>query len=253
MSPDAAWQCPSEPLNGTMLAICAALSWEIRPILRAIGPVKRSKDGTVRTWISTSRAKPVVVFRTGIGYEASIDATRRVLRCMPIRSVVNTGCAGALCEHLTVGSVVIPRTVLAMSNTPHDVDEACLSRLHEAARRAGLSSDGGPILTSPTVLATGTEKRAAHERFGATAVEMEGHAVAEVAREHGTRFASARVILDTSELDLPAGGTYESAFKLALRTVTGPGTLPALISLANAVKAVQTSLEVLFRCFLDET
>jgi adenosylhomocysteine nucleosidase len=236
-----------------MLAICAALGWEIRPILRAVGPVKRPSGAAVRMWISTSRTEPVVVFRTGIGHEAATEATRRALGCMPIRTVVNSGCAGALCENLAVGSVVIPSSMLAVSNAAHDVDEVCLSRLQEAARRAGLSSNGGPILTSPTVLATSMEKRAAHERFGATAVEMEGHAVAEVARAHGTRFASARAILDTSQLDLPPGMMQGSVFAAALRSVVAPGALPALVSLANAVKAVQTSLEVLFRCFLDET
>ena len=236
-----------------MLAICAALSWEIRPILRAIGPIKRSHDGAMQLWQSTSRTEPVVVFQTGIGCEAAIKATRRVLGCLPIRTVVNTGCAGALVRGLTVGSVVVPSSVLDLSNGRHDADEACVLRLREAARRAGLSSNGGPILTSPTVLASKTEKSVAHERFGATAVEMEGYAVADVAREHGSRFGSVRAILDTSELDLPAGDTAAGTLKLALRTVTAPRTRPLVISLANAVNAVQTSLEALFRCFLDET
>jgi adenosylhomocysteine nucleosidase len=236
-----------------MLAICAALSWEIRPVLRAIGAVRRSTNGPVRLWESTSRAEPIVVFRTGIGCEAASDATRQVLGSLPIRTVVNSGCAGALTGSLRAGSVVIPSTLLDLSNASREADEACAQRLREAAHRAGLASDGGPILTSPSVLATVTEKRAAHERFGATAVEMEGYAVANAAREHGSRFASARAILDSSELDLPTGVMSTNALKLALRAVASPHLVPRMVALANAVNAVQTSLERLFRCFLEET
>jgi nucleoside phosphorylase len=185
-----------------------------------------------------------------MGYEAASEATRLVLGARPIRTLINTGCAGALAADLAVGAVVIPRTLLDLSNLGHDADEAFVRRLREAARRAGLASSDGPILTSRTVLATGNEKRSAHERFGATAVEMEGCAVADVAREHSSRFGSVRAILDTSELDLPFSNTPRDVLKLALRAATSP---QQLVSLANAVKAVQTSLEVFFRCFLNES
>lgn len=236
-----------------MLAICAALTWEIRPILRAIGAVKRSRDGSLRLWKSTSRAHPVIVFRTGIGRQAASDATRRAFQTLPIRTVVNTGCAGALADNLAIGSVIIPSTLIDFSNARHDADETCARRLREAARRAGLPSNDGPILTSPTVLATGTEKRAAYERFTATAVEMEGYAVANVARQHSSRFASVRAILDTSDHDLPGDCSAQNRLQLALRAVTWPRRLSATVPLANAVNAVQTSLEALFRCFLDES
>jgi adenosylhomocysteine nucleosidase len=236
-----------------MLAICAALDWEIRPILQAIGSVKPSRDGPLRLWHSTSRTRPVVVFRTGIGCDAASDATRRALHVLPIRTIINTGCAGALAANLTTGTVIIPTTLLYLSTASHDADEACIRRLREAARRAGLSSDDGPILTSPTVLATGTDKRAAHEQFGATAVEMEGYAVANVAREHSSRFGSVRAILDTSELDLPSDIARQSKLQVALRSAVTARQRPALASLANAVNEVQTSLEGLFRRFLNES
>jgi hypothetical protein len=82
---------------------------------------------------------------------------------------------------------------------------------------------------------------------------MEGYAVANAAREHGSRFASARAILDSSELDLPTGVMSTNALKLALRAVASPHLVPRMVALANAVNAVQTSLERLFRCFLEET
>lgn len=234
-----------------MLAICAALSWEIRPILRALGSVKRERDGSLRLWKSTTRAEPVVVFRTGIGYEAAEATTRQVLCSLPVRTIVNTGCAGAL-DDLEVGSVVIPHLLLDLSNARHDTDTVCTRDLQRAATRARLSLTHGPILTSRTALATSVEKRAAHQKFGATAVEMEGTAVAEVARQHSTSFGSARAILDTAELDLPTADGAQNALRSALRLLSSPAPLANAVALANAVKAVQTSLEGLFRCFLDE-
>jgi hypothetical protein len=48
------------------------------------------------------------------------------------------------------------------------------------------------------------EKRAAHARTGALAVDMESHVAARVARRFGLRFAAARVISDAAGRDLPA-------------------------------------------------
>lgn len=171
-----------------------------------------------------------------------------MLAWLPIRTVINTGCAGALAADFAAGSVVVPRFLLDASNERHDADEDCVNHLRAAARRAGLTSNHGPILTSPIVLATGAEKRGAYERLGTTAVEMEGTAVATVVREHGSRFGSARVILDVSDLDLPAGKTW----KLVLRSLAAPDPPAGVVrSLANTVKVAQTSLEGLFRHFLD--
>lgn len=235
-----------------MLAICAALRWEIRPILHAIGRVERSKDGPPQAWKSTRRPQPIIVYRTGIGYEAAAAATKQVLSTLPVQTVVNTGCAGALAGDLAAGSVVIPHFLLDSSNQRYDADGVCVTRLRTAARRAGLVGNAGPTLTSPVVLGSAKEKRAAFERFGATAVDMEGTAVATLAREHGRRFCSARAILDASDLDLP-GDAAAKAWTLVLRNLSAPRELAGIMSLANAVKAVQTSLEALFRSLLEES
>jgi adenosylhomocysteine nucleosidase len=221
--------------------------------LRAIGPVERTEHGRVGLWRSTSRPDPIVVFRTGIGREAAAATTREVLGVLPVQTVINTGCAGGLVRDLTAGSLVIARALLDDASSKLLADEACLCRLTAAARRAGISSNDGPLLTSRTVLASGAEKRLAREKFGALAVEMEGYAVAEVAREYGVRFGSARAILDSSELELPIGDGAGNVLQRALRTLGSPRRLPHLLTLANAVKAAQTSLRLLFRCFLDET
>lgn len=188
-----------------MLAICTALQWEARPILRALGTVRREKSKSVRVWRSVDVQQPVVVFRTGMGWERAAANTREVLNKFPIRALLNTGCAGGLALGLSVADVVVSTAVVAATDpaTVYSTDSTWTSRLYAAAEKARLPASRGVIVTSRAVLSTRADKQSAANAFGALAVDMEGAAIAEAAATRGTPFASVRAVLDPVWMNIP--------------------------------------------------
>lgn len=239
------------------MAICAAMRWEFRPVLQALQSVRRARSGPKGVWMAEADGCPVIVFRTGIGPVRAAAATRGVLDSYAVRCVVNTGCAGALVPDLPVGRLVIPSRLLDADGVDeeHRVGSLCLALMREAASRSNGGNDAGPLLTSPVPLVTADAKRAAHARFAATAVEMEGAAVAREAQARGIRFAAVRSILDTLVTDLPEPGRDGSSLGALRRGLvhlrrSGDG-VPAL-GLAGAALSVHTALRVFFAEFLHD-
>jgi hypothetical protein len=238
-----------------MLAICAALWWEMSPVLDAVGKVRRVPHAGVRVWQPVDPDLALLLFRTGVGPEKAAAATLSVLRAHPVAAILNTGCAGALVDGLQPGALVIPDACHAPGEE-HRVDAAMADRLLRAAAAAGMGFDPGPLFTSPVPLATLPQKLDARRRWGATAVEMEGAGVACVARDHGVPFAAARSILDPLLLDLPiveqSGNMHglSDRLKLSLKTLGRPGQISSLVRVAAAAGTVRASLRRLFDAFV---
>lgn len=246
-----------------MLAVCAAMRWEVQPVLRALGPVRRLRRDGATAWLSRDVRLPVLVFRTGIGQERAAAATARVLDTFPaVRAVINAGCAGALIPTLAPGAVVIPPVVYDAADPEMPsfaANPRWAARLQRAAVRAGLTPNGGPIHSTSRPLTNEASKRAAHEVRGATAAEMEGAAVAAVAQRRGIDFAAVRSILDDVATGVPdlAPGENENTdgliarFKLYLGSVAHVADLTPLFTLPGGVRAVRTALYGVFHMLFE--
>lgn len=238
-----------------MLAICAALGWELGPVLACAGKVRRVPHPGVRVWQPADGKRPVLLFRTGVGPERAAAATRSVLQRYRVEAIINTGTAGALVSALGTGAMVIPSVCYGEGAT-HAADPAWTARLRRAAENAGLAFDDGAVVTSRTPLLTSAQKLEARRRWGAAAVEMEGAAVAGEARERGVRFACARSILDPLGMEDPSEGETArmrgliDRLKLNLRSSRQQGHFPSFPELAVGVRAVRTSLRLLFSAVL---
>lgn len=145
--------------------------------------------------------------------------------------IVSLGLGGALTPDLAVGDWVVARSVL-FGDERYPTDPAWTEAL--------IGTLDGPItgafLGSETMFTAAADKRTAHERTGALAVDMESHVAARVARRSGLRFAAARVISDAADRNLPLavsvgmrpdGGMALGAVLAAL--AQHPAQLPALI------------------------
>src|SRR3990170_6146674 len=143
-----------------MLAVCAAIQWEIRPILQALQTVRRERVDSVRVWRSLHPRQPVLVFRTGMGWERAAASTREVLNEFPVRAILNTGCAGGLTADLSVAAVVVSTVVIAAADpaSVHSTDGVWSDRLYAAAENAGLTASRGATVTSRAVLNTSAAK-----------------------------------------------------------------------------------------------
>lgn len=240
------------------IAIFAALQWECRPVLHHLRQVRRERQGGATVWRGTAAACEVWVVKTGMGL-ARAAAAVRVLHDVPrFDLVVSTGCAGALSAEMVPGDLAIASALMGTAGERYPADLARREQLRRVAMRAGLRCSEGPVLSSPAVLATVAEKRAAAER-GCIAVEMEGVPIAACAMRAAIPVVSVRAILDAADTELPHVGRVIDPqngalkpFGLARYLATHPGALPALLSMQHMRRAAEGSLSRLFAVWFED-
>lgn len=225
------------PLGGP-LAILSALEAEAEPVL---SPLRDRDAAAVRglpVTTGTLDGRPVVVAVTGVGkVNAAMTAALVVERFRP-SAVLFTGVAGALDPELLPGDVVIggklvqhdlvnltdagpvPRTVRGPRDGTHgplslepDARLLALAREVAAAGRALSAVAGatrpprivvGTIATGDSFVSSRARRQDLLERLSASAVEMEGAAVAQVGRELGVPVLVVRGLSDRAAGDARA-------------------------------------------------
>ncbi len=222
----------------TQIAVGAALDWEIRAILRALGRHAAATPRRVdRRWTATVAGHRVVVYKTGVGLKKARRSTRAVIAEERPTLLVSSGCAGGLTAELGCGDLVAPRSIVGPP--PAGPTWATLSTAVAAASTGPLVSARGALLEPSAKLALG-------DRYGAVAVDMESAAVAEAAGEAKIPLACLRVILDPVATDLRpiepllARPTAKAAIAAGLRS---PRTGLALIRLGWQTLAAARALE----------
>lgn len=161
------------------VAIVVAMPRELGPLLRGVKPHR--VDG-----IALYELENAVVAAGGIGCEAARLASEKLVAYAQPAILVSAGAAGALRPELKVGHVGTAREVL---------DASTGSRYP--------TGDGDCVLVTAGTVSGERDKRGLRERFGADLVDMEGAAVAEVAREHGLEFAAIKVVSDELDFAMP--------------------------------------------------
>jgi nucleoside phosphorylase len=186
--------------------VCFAVEQEARPFQRQL---------VFRTDIR--------VLVTGMGTRHAQQAIARALASERPALVLTCGFAGALAPALQVGDVVF------------DVADAALAiRLHAAGARSA------KFHCSPAVLTTSAGKRAARERTGCDAVDMESVVIRAACEQAGIPSATIRAISDAANEDMPLDfnalltpDMRMSGQKLALALLKSPQKIPALIRLGR--------------------
>ncbi len=138
----------------------------------------------------------IVVVESGLGFAKARRATQALLEAHTPPWLLSCGFAGALRSDMKIGDIVIADSLCDTHGQQLSVD------VHMPADpEHGLFV--GRMLTIDHMVRKVEEKQALAEQFDAIAVEMESLAVAQVARETGTRFLTVRTISDDLTADLP--------------------------------------------------
>jgi adenosylhomocysteine nucleosidase len=125
------------------------------------------------------------------------------LRDEGVAGLVSFGLAGGLVADLAPGDLLLPQAVILPDGGRLATEAAWRDQLVATLRRAGLEVRGEPIAGSGAIVATAAAKRALAARTGAVAVDMESHAVGEVAARAGLPFLIVRAIADRSDQPIP--------------------------------------------------
>ena len=144
-------------------------------------------------------------------------------------ALLSWGSAGGLRAAIPAGSLVLPKTVFSSDQTPFRVDTTWHERLHTLLK-GHIDLFTQPLIESPSILRTPSEKAALFKQSGAIAVDMESAAIAQTAMEACVPFMAIRVVVDPSHMTVPA---------CALAAVDESGTFRALRLLKNLIRRPQ--------------
>lgn len=195
-----------------LTAVLFALSREAQPFLRRLRGKKAIPTTPCPAWLTrrvgvvpedalpqatreTCRPLPcsVLVLLTGMGAEATTSALRWLLRHYPETSrVVSAGFCGSLVPDLHVGCVVQPVEVTLPGGPIWPIYRA--NTVGVACR---LVSVNEPVISI-------ADRKSLQEATGASVVDMESAAAAQMCREREITYQSLRVVSDDLERGLPA-------------------------------------------------
>ena len=200
----------------TDIGSIGAMDSEVAHLISMLEEGTREHVGGIDFHRGTLYGKSVVIARCGVGKVfAAICAQTMILKYSPAL-LVNTGVAGAIAKGLTTGDVVIARQLVQhdMDTSPlgdpkglisginkvyFDADSRAVDILLSAATELEISASQGVVATGDRFVASAEEKKRISDEFCASACEMEGGAVAQVAFVNSTPFAVIRAISDSAD------------------------------------------------------
>lgn len=118
------------------------------------------------------------------------------------------GLAGGLHPGLSSGTLLLPRMVVLPDGSQIETDSIWRERLTYLAQAADLSPQPTTVIGSDDLVATPAAKAVLHQTSGAAAVDMESHAVGEVAKASKLPFVVVRVIADTHDEAIPEAARH---------------------------------------------
>lgn len=220
------------------LLVVTAVRAETRAVLAAIRDPRRERGAIVPRWDARTAEREMIVLEGGIGGVAAERAVE--LARVDCDLVLSVGFAGALVAGLVPGDVVLPRRVVwdddAGARRTYEVPAA----LHGAAMSAMPPNlrvtDTGTLFSSPVIVTTPAAKAEAARRYGATAVEMEAHALAALAVRRHIPLLAVRTILDGAEISLEAlPPNLSTSWSARAGLIVAPAAWPLVLALRRHV------------------
>jgi len=141
----------------------------------------------------------VAVIESGVGRKASERATDDVIELYRPDWVVSAGFAGALCEELKLGHVIMADCVVDVHGNSLELG----LKLDEETTRAMKGLHQGRLLTVDEIVRMPEQRRKLAKEHDALACDMETMAVAEVCGSRKVRLVSVRVVSDEVDDELP--------------------------------------------------
>jgi hypothetical protein len=161
------------------VAIVAAMRVELAPLLAKVP--SQYVDGA-----ELFELPEAMVAVGGIGEKRARHAAEVVIEHAQPKLLVSAGMAGAISPQLKVGDV------------------GRIRELVDVATGAHYPTRGGEwVLATSQAVNDVAEKRALLTKYGADVVDMEGAAVAQVAKERGLEFAAVKAISDDAAFPMP--------------------------------------------------
>ncbi|MBI1393396.1 MAG: hypothetical protein GC152_11705 [Alphaproteobacteria bacterium] len=173
------------------------------------------------------------------------------------RVLLSVGVSGGLDPSLMPGDLIVTSDVVRNGGDRIAVHAGFQNKLTVADFQMQEGGEeawrAGPILGSDVIVQSADEKARLFAETGALAVDMESHAVAEIAAARGLSFFAIRSVADPSDRALPAAAMDAVApdgstrvIRTLMKAASSPAQFPALVQLGRdsgaALKRLRTAL-----------
>lgn len=185
---------------------------------------------------------------SGMGAANARHATEQLL-ASGVRRVLVWGTAGGLDPALQAGTLLLPNVVSnAESRSQYEVSAPFHAGLETALTKLDIPLvRRGKLVSTPGPLVTPREKALVAQATGASMVDMEAAAAADVVVRAGAEFAVLRVLLDAADVSLPpavlmAVNTPHPHLGVIAGLLKRPQDLPGVLRLGQSFRHAHLSL-----------
>ncbi len=195
--------------------IIGAMDVEVESIANNMQDVEHKVVSGIPFSKGTLSGKPVVLARCGIGKVNAAICAQIMISVFGVNEIINTGVAGGVAKGIKRNDVVIAERFVQ-----HDVDTSAIgdqvgfvSTINKvyfdtdkgitASLKAAIGNKActvmGTVATGDQFIADKKNGKKIHERFNASACDMEGGAIAQVCLMANVPFGAVRCISDSAD------------------------------------------------------
>jgi adenosylhomocysteine nucleosidase len=242
------------------IAIFAATHWELQAVRRGLAMDRVATIAGVRCHIRQREDRAYWLIQTGVGPTAARSVAERVLTAQSMSLIMSTGFACALVP-AQVGDLIVGTSVSSvhgergwmMGSDCVLCDETVRASVLIVAQDAGLVTRIGTVVSSETVIWQAEEKHRLQRVTGATGLDMESAALAEMAQERGLPMAIVRTVSDLADEDLPLDFNLflrPTGWIKGMQSLIGhPSSLVGLNRLRKQSRVAADRLTEWFQCY----
>lgn len=214
------------------IALIGAMDSEIEILKGSMANIVTTKIGSITYYEGKLEGKDVVLLKTGVGKVNAAVGANTAIREFKAESIIFIGVAGAIDNNLNIADIVISKDLVQLDvdltafgrpmgllpgneSVEFKADEKLIKIAYESALKV-LGEDKvkiGRIATGDQFIADKKKVEMIGKTFNASAVEMEGGAVAQVAQIYNVPFVVLRAVSDKA--DGSAKMTYEDFVVIA--------------------------------------
>jgi len=202
-----------------LIAIIGAMDIEIASLKKALGDSEKTTVAGIIFYTGVLQGKNVVIFMSGEGKVNAAMAITIAIERFNVKRIVFTGVAGSVKNEINIADIVISTDLvhhdydtIEVSGGSHGLNTSTISgsikadeALINIAKNAAIEVMGhdkvhlGTIATGDQFITDKNKVAWINETFNAYAVEMEGAAVAQVAKLYGIPFVVLRAMSDKAD------------------------------------------------------
>lgn len=203
-------------------AIIGAMDCEVNRLKELLTDVKTVEHGKLKITLGKIDEREVIIAQSGVGKVNAALNTQYIIDKFNPEYIINTGVAGGLGKNLSVGDIVIGKELVQYDfdtsalgyakgymctgvnkdkPTKYFSDDYLIKTFKEAVAESHSETriHEGLIATGDTFVSDGNKKIEIRDTFNATAVEMEGCAIAQVSNANNIPCLIIRALSDLAD------------------------------------------------------